>query len=213
MSSLLPRFLSSLFCRPANKSTKRPKIILKSRSKRNYASFHIKERSFPPVVHRCGLEHAVTHNTLNCFVFLAATFPLWRKKYMWFKLFTLNSLSKHVSNIAAHERNVAFIWLPQQQFESPHIHSCNSTWYIPKSCCTCLGTPATVLRLLSFLLLWSTDCEWTSEQRTLASLSKPTPATETGHLRNLCLVATAAIPSLPLSRCLARWTRLEVLQK
>lgn len=79
------------------------------------------------------------------------------------------------------------------------VFACVSLRNIPKSRCTCLGTPATVLRLLSFRLLWSKDCEWTSEQRTLASLSKPTPAMETAHLRNLCLVATAEIPSLTLT--------------
>lgn len=84
-------------------------------------------------------------------------------------------------------------WNHRQQFDfqTASVSACD----IPRSRCTCLGMPATVLRLLSFLLLWSRDCEWTSEQRTLASLSKPTPATETAHLRNLCLVAVAAAPA------------------
>lgn len=48
--------------------------------------------------------------------------------------------------------------------------------YIPMSFCTLLGIPVIVFLLLSFLLLWRTDCECTKEQRALASLSNPTPA-------------------------------------
>lgn len=56
---------------------------------------------------------------------------------------------------------------------------------IPISCWTRLGIPVIVFLLLSFLLLWSTDWEWTREQRALASLSNPTPANpgDTSHLK------------------------------